>query len=591
MRKKVFLISIINLLLLALPFAAQTTEFTYQGSLKNTGTAANGNFDFEFALFDAVSGGSQLGSTVAVNNVAVANGIFSVRLDFGNQFTGADRFLEIRVRVAGQPGITTLGPRQLMNSAPYSVKSLNTDNAAQLGGVAADQYVTTANGGANFIQNTTAPQAASNFNVSGTGTVGGNFAVAGNVGIGTATPQKKLHVFGQDIRVEASNAVIPRFSIVNTAGIGFNTAKWQNYATSVFSGQSFGVLNFTALNDAENQEVVWLQVRRSTPGTLIDSVTFPNGSVVVNNRLAANQLLVGTTNTGLTQNGALDVRGTANISGNASIIDSGNSGLRVQTNTAGGTVASFGANGAFNIDSAALAGGRLKVLENGNVGIGIATPDFKLTIADELNTGLRVATGGLGGTVASFGGNGAFNVDAPGVVGGRFKILENGNTGIGMAEGSNVNNKLDVVGTIGVWALASGGSVPLCWHTGGFNLSTCGSSLRYKKNQRPFTGGLNLLARLQPITFDWKDGGTHDLGFGAEDVEKVEPLLVTYNDKGDVEGVKYDRLSVVFVNAVREQQSQIEAQEKQNQSQQKQIEALTQALCSIKPGLEVCIQQ
>jgi len=43
---------------------AQTTEFTYQGSLQNSSAPANGNFDFEFLLFDAASGGTQFGSTL-----------------------------------------------------------------------------------------------------------------------------------------------------------------------------------------------------------------------------------------------------------------------------------------------------------------------------------------------------------------------------------------------------------------------------------------------------------------------------------------------------------------------------------------------
>ena len=43
---------------------AQTTEFTYQGSLQNSSAPANGNFDFEFLLYDAVSGGAQIGSTL-----------------------------------------------------------------------------------------------------------------------------------------------------------------------------------------------------------------------------------------------------------------------------------------------------------------------------------------------------------------------------------------------------------------------------------------------------------------------------------------------------------------------------------------------
>ena len=73
---------------------------------------------------------------------------------------------------------------------------------------------------------------------------------------------------------------------------------------------------------------------------------------------------------------------------------------------------------------------------------------------------------------------------------------------------------------------------------------------------------MNLVSRLHPITFNWKDGGMADLGFGAEDVAKVEPLLVTHNAKGEVEGVKYDRISAILVNAVKEQQEQIEKQNK-----------------------------
>ncbi len=51
----------VTLLILAFSLLAnaQTTAFTYQGSLKNAGTNANGNYDFEFALFDALSSGTQ----------------------------------------------------------------------------------------------------------------------------------------------------------------------------------------------------------------------------------------------------------------------------------------------------------------------------------------------------------------------------------------------------------------------------------------------------------------------------------------------------------------------------------------------------
>lgn len=103
---------------------AQSTQFTYQGNLSNTGQPGNGSFDFEFALFDALSGGSQLGSTLSRNAVTVANGSFAVDLDFGNQFPGANRFLEIRIRPAGGGAFTTLTPRQPLRTTPYSVRSL-----------------------------------------------------------------------------------------------------------------------------------------------------------------------------------------------------------------------------------------------------------------------------------------------------------------------------------------------------------------------------------------------------------------------------------------------------------------------------------
>lgn len=45
-----------------------------------------------------------------------------------------------------------------------------------------------------------------------------------------------------------------------------------------------------------------------------------------------------------------------------------------------------------------------------------------------------------------------------------------------------------------------------------------------------------------------------DLGLVAEAVAEVEPLLTTPTDKGETEGIKYDRVGGVLVNAVNEQQ-------------------------------------
>jgi hypothetical protein len=87
-------------------------------------------------------------------------------------------------------------------------------------------------------------------------------------------------------------------------------------------------------------------------------------------------------------------------------------------------------------------------------------------------------------------------------------------------------------------------------------VSTCSSSLRYKENISNLSMGLETVMQLNPVTFNWKDGQGHDLGFIAEEVASIDPLLATYLD-GRIEGVKYSQLTAVLVNAVKEQQNQI----------------------------------
>ena len=154
--------------------------------------AASGTYDFEFALYDQETGGTQQPPiTIQRLGVQVTNGIFTVQLDFGsNGFaTGRSRFLEIRLKRSGDSAFTILTPRQPVTSAPYAISSLyanssvsavTANNSQQLGGVAASNFVQTNDsrlsdartptaGSSNYIQNTTTQQTSSNFNISGTG--------------------------------------------------------------------------------------------------------------------------------------------------------------------------------------------------------------------------------------------------------------------------------------------------------------------------------------------------------------------------------------------------------------------------------------
>lgn len=136
--------------------AAQSTAFTYQGRLTGSGIPSNGAHDLRFRLFDAAAGGAQLGATVCADNVQVAQGLFTVELDFGRQFDSpADRFLDIAVRpdsgtpCSDQTGYVTLPQRQRITATPLatharaafslaapdgsSTNALSVDNAGSVG--------------------------------------------------------------------------------------------------------------------------------------------------------------------------------------------------------------------------------------------------------------------------------------------------------------------------------------------------------------------------------------------------------------------------------------------------------------------------
>jgi hypothetical protein len=113
--------------LVASPALAQSTAFTYQGSLDDGGVPASGLHDFRFRLFDVATGGAQVGSTLCVDNVSLVEGVFTVQLDFGQQFaTTAQRHLEIEARgdtgldCSAAAGFVLMSPRQQLTAAPMA---------------------------------------------------------------------------------------------------------------------------------------------------------------------------------------------------------------------------------------------------------------------------------------------------------------------------------------------------------------------------------------------------------------------------------------------------------------------------------------
>ena len=127
---------------------AQGTAFTYQGTLADGGSPATGSYDLIFALFDAVTHGTQQGVTVTNAATPVTNGQFTVTLDFGSAALDLQsgrvpkggtpgRWLELAVSSNGANTFVTLAPRQLITPVPYAIFANTASNLS--GTVAADR--------------------------------------------------------------------------------------------------------------------------------------------------------------------------------------------------------------------------------------------------------------------------------------------------------------------------------------------------------------------------------------------------------------------------------------------------------------------
>lgn len=110
----------------------QSSAISYQGQLTHSSMPPTGQYDFVFAIYQTIDASNPL-ATVSIEDVPVANGIFSVNLDFGSIIFRDNpvAVLEIRVRPgASTDAYTTLSPRTRITNAPRALTSVHAENAA-----------------------------------------------------------------------------------------------------------------------------------------------------------------------------------------------------------------------------------------------------------------------------------------------------------------------------------------------------------------------------------------------------------------------------------------------------------------------------
>lgn len=83
------------------------------------------------------------------------------------------------------------------------------------------------------------------------------------------------------------------------------------------------------------------------------------------------------------------------------------------------------------------------------------------------------------------------------------------------------------------------------------------SDLRLKENIKSLDNSLEKIKALEGVSFNWIESGEAEIGLIAQDVETVLPELVVSNREG-IKAVKYGNLVALLIEAVKEQQSEIE---------------------------------
>ncbi len=240
-------------------------------------------------------------------------------------------------------------------------------------------------------------------------------------------------------------------------------------------------------------------------------------------------------------------------------------------------------------DGAASSAERMRITSSGNIGIGTTAPIAPLTVVGAVpgTPTLYINTNGsdtVEGLAIQFG---TSNFSVEGVGGGTLAtslkntggplILQSGNQDVGIGT-VTPNSRLHVNGTI-------------CQDTDGNGScdGTVSSDVRLKRNIVTLTGTRPKVRALRGVTFEWRDdvypakhfGHGKQIGFVAQELEQVYPELV-YEDAQGYKMVDYQKMTAVLVEAIKEQQTEIDRVHDENRALHGRLEDVESRLASME---------
>ncbi len=449
--------------------------------------------------------------------------------------------------------------------------------------------------------------------------------VQGNVGIGTTSPDSEIVIsntagattnsLGSStlLHVVGAAGYYPTIQMDATAGNAtFSGIRYNGSIaspTTIVSGNALLALtaygyNGSGLSSAQAGlyffgEGTWSTSSEPTYGAIY--VT-PSGSTTAAEAMRVDdsgKIGIGTTSPG----GQLDVQGTPSFFNGLRLNGQDGSVNQIYQSNAGYVLGITGNNAGLSLGGATSTQ-HLFINTSGSVGIGTTVPEAPLDVNGQVRIGLaslpriyesmtigaRPANDGFssirlapysstsrGYNIDVYDNNSAYAFqiydDVNAAV--RFYINSSGNVGIGTTSPRG-GSTLDVNGKVYVATFASGSSTTVCQNAN--VLSSCTSASRFKENVEPSDIGLNEVLAMKPVTFDLRDHKDnwekHDFGFIAEDMEKINPLFVTYDQDGEINGVRYMQLTAVNAKAIQELYAIITEQKNLAASQQEEIDEL-----------------
>ena len=363
------------------------------------------------------------------------------------------------------------------------------------------------------------------------------------------------------------NSAMGAFSLdTNTTG-SENTAMGYNSLTANIDGvgnSSFGYETMRSNSDGGyNVAVGFRPLYNNISGNLNIGIGY--GALYANS--------VGNENTAIGANALYDNTGSFNAAFGSSALTNNVGG---QYNTAVGNRSAFmNISGDENVALGYQAlwgndsGDRNVALGTGALYMAGLTPTAANNIAIGYQAGNNIASGGNNNIIIGY------DIDAPVAAGANQLSLGNLIFGTGI-DGTGTTISTGNIGIansspayrlhVGSAAIVSGTTVARFENAGGTcdvtpNVAggiTCTSDLNSKRNISDFSGGLDLLASLQPKSFNMKadtEGSATQLGFIAQDVEQVIPGLVMTDANGK-KSLSYIGLVPYTISAIKEQQIQ-----------------------------------